>query len=85
MCSICLEDYEHGDEICRTTHSLKKRNTEAEGQGTNDSSRDVCQHTFHLDCMMQWLMKSQSKGRCPLCRCTFVPMEEWEQNRSSFV
>eukprot|EP00541_Cyclophora_tenuis_P016697 CAMPEP_0116561790 /NCGR_PEP_ID=MMETSP0397-20121206/11784_1 /TAXON_ID=216820 /ORGANISM="Cyclophora tenuis, Strain ECT3854" /LENGTH=337 /DNA_ID=CAMNT_0004087983 /DNA_START=268 /DNA_END=1281 /DNA_ORIENTATION=- len=35
------------------------------------SSRKVCQHAFHRDCIMMWLEKG--KKRCPICRNFFVP------------
>lgn len=30
-----------------------------------------CQHAFHYDCMLPWLVKG--KKRCPICRDMFVP------------
>jgi hypothetical protein len=30
-----------------------------------------CQHAFHYDCMLPWLIKG--KKRCPICRDWFVP------------
>lgn len=35
------------------------------------STRRVCHHAFHDDCILAWL--SKGKKRCPICRNFFVP------------
>lgn len=35
------------------------------------STRSVCPHAFHRDCILMWLEKG--KKRCPICRNFFVP------------
>jgi Ring finger domain len=35
------------------------------------STRRVCHHAFHDDCILLWL--SKGKKRCPICRNFFVP------------
>ncbi len=35
------------------------------------STRRVCHHAFHDDCILVWL--SKGKKRCPICRNFFVP------------
>lgn len=42
------------------------------------TAQDACRHVFHLDCVMKWLMKKRSKGKCPLCKQLFVSMEGLE-------
>ena len=32
-----------------------------------------CKHAFHVECMMQWLMRP--KDHCPLCRCNYLKGE----------
>jgi hypothetical protein len=51
-CSICISEYEAGDEVVWST-------------------RRLCPHAFHADCMLSWL--SKGKKRCPICRHFFVP------------
>jgi hypothetical protein len=38
-----------------------------------------CQHAFHYDCMLPWLVKG--KKRCPICRDWFVPGERIEDQK----
>ena len=42
-----------------------------EGDRVVFSTRTVCPHAFHEDCIMKWLEKG--KKRCPICRDFFVP------------
>ena len=35
------------------------------------STRSVCRHAFHEDCILKWL--ENGKKRCPICRNFFVP------------
>lgn len=42
------------------------------------SDNEKCNHIFHLECIMEWLMKKTAKGKCPLCRQTFVSMDGLE-------
>jgi hypothetical protein len=51
-CSICIMEYEVGDEVVWST-------------------RRLCPHAFHSDCILLWL--SKGKKRCPICRHFFVP------------
>lgn len=39
---------------------------------------DICNHVYHLDCITQWLMKKNAKGKCPICRRIFLSMEGLE-------
>jgi hypothetical protein len=36
-----------------------------------ESSSSSCQHVFHKDCMVDWLMK-EDHGTCPMCREVFL-------------
>jgi hypothetical protein len=51
-CSICIMEYEVGDEVVWST-------------------RRLCPHAFHSECILLWL--SKGKKRCPICRQFFVP------------
>ena len=42
-----------------------------EGDRVVFSTRSICPHAFHEDCIMMWLEKG--KKRCPICRNFFVP------------
>lgn len=50
FCSICLEAYKSGDEVCL-------------------SHNDDCDHVFHKDCIVSWLIQHDD---CPNCRAVFV-------------
>ena len=45
-CSICLGDYEIGDEIV---------------QSAAEREEEYCIHVFHSDCMLQWLAKGKKR------------------------
>lgn len=45
----------------------------AEGQEICYSSNKDCPHSFHLDCMVEWLMKHDD---CPLCRQDYLKETE---------
>lgn len=55
-CSICLEPYAEGDDICW-------------------SKNEKCSHAYHLNCMIDWLMRNDE---CPLCRENYLEVEEKE-------
>jgi Ring finger domain len=38
------------------------------------SSRRLCNHAFHLDCMMDWLTKMRDGTPCPCCRQEFTDL-----------
>jgi Ring finger domain len=57
-CTICLVDYEHGEEIQRNGF----QNPSSEGA--------TCGHVFHPDCISTWI-KSSGKAECPCCRRPF--------------
>ncbi len=42
------------------------------------SSRDECGHAFHLQCLLDWLIKMQPSTPCPCCRAEFT---DWESIR----
>ena len=53
ICSICLCEYETGEEI-------------------SWSPNEHCKHSFHKECITEWLMK---RDDCPVCRRNFVENE----------
>lgn len=44
----------------------------ADGQEVCSSKHKVCNHEFHLDCMVQWLQTRRSELACPLCRAPYT-------------
>jgi hypothetical protein len=46
-------------------------------QGSNH-----CQHVFHAECILKWLVKHQD---CPICRTDFGNVEEEEEFEESAV
>ena len=80
-CGICLGEYENGDQICKSAHKPFRPGYSLQTLGENNNDpldEDTCPHVFHLDCIMEWLMKKRAKGLCPLCRRTFLSMEGLE-------
>jgi Ring finger domain len=43
------------------------------------SSNVACQHAFHQDCMIDWLVKMQNGTPCPCCRQEFTDVTELEK------
>jgi Anaphase-promoting complex subunit 11 RING-H2 finger len=56
-CTICLVDFEHGEEI--------QRNAVCDLSGGT-----ICDHIFHPQCISSWIQKS-GKQECPCCRRSF--------------
>jgi Ring finger domain len=55
-CTICLIEYQHGDEIQRN--------------GFSDMSKS-CDHIFHPECITIWI-RSSYNAKCPCCRRPFL-------------
>jgi E3 ubiquitin-protein ligase DOA10 len=55
-CTICLIEYQHGDEVQRNAF--------------NEESK-VCDHIFHPECITEWIEQSNN-SECPCCRSPFA-------------
>ena len=44
------------------------------------SSNTLCQHAFHRDCIVEWLVKMQEGTPCPCCRQTFVDLKNGDDD-----
>lgn len=55
-CTICLVEYQHGDEVQRNAF--------------NEESK-VCDHIFHPECIAEWIEQSKN-SECPCCRSPFA-------------
>jgi Ring finger domain len=55
-CTICLIEYQHGDEIQRN--------------GFSDMSKS-CDHIFHPECIATWI-RTSCNAECPCCRRPFL-------------
>jgi hypothetical protein len=55
-CTICLIEYQHGDEIQRN--------------GFSDTSKS-CDHIFHPECITTWI-RTSCNAECPCCRRPFL-------------
>jgi len=62
-CSICLNDYECGQEI-------------------SSPKNGKCQHTFHKECIVGWLLKHDD---CPCCRRQYLDLESTRSSELSKV
>lgn len=64
-----LDGHEDGDSTESTIYSPKKCSICLESYVPNDeicwSNNPNCYHAYHLDCLIDWLMRSDE---CPLCR-----------------
>lgn len=38
--------------------------------------KTVCQHTFHLECLKQWVVNGETCARCPMCRSSRLILYE---------
>lgn len=45
------------------------------------SSNQQCQHAFHQDCVVGWLVKMQPETPCPCCRQEFTDLEKDREER----
>jgi Ring finger domain len=45
------------------------------------SSNRLCKHAFHLDCIMDWLIKSFDGTPCPCCRQDFTDLVLYRQEK----
>lgn len=43
------------------------------------SSNAECQHAFHEECIMEWLVKMQSGCPCPCCRQEFIDLPDHKE------
>jgi hypothetical protein len=50
-----------------------------EGDKVVWSSNQTCQHAFHKDCVVGWLVKFQPETPCPCCRQEFTDLEKLRQ------
>ena len=58
VCTICLCDYEEGDEIASSPNSK-------------------CKHSYHKECILEWLMKHDN---CPCCRVDYLSNTNEDNN-----
>jgi hypothetical protein len=72
-CAICLAPYEVNETVVwscchgQTSHTNHSSNDNA----TNSTG---CNHAFHYDCMIDWLIKVQDGTPCPCCRQEFTDL-----------
>lgn len=57
-CTICLCEYEEGEEIASSPNSK-------------------CTHTYHKECIVEWLMKHDN---CPCCRVDYLSVTKEDNN-----
>jgi hypothetical protein len=67
-------DYDHdfGDFQCRNDCHICMEEFEV-GDKVSWSASDTCKHTYHFQCIKEWLLK---KKDCPYCRQTMLPIDE---------
>lgn len=65
-CAICLGQYEVNETVvwscCHTNTNM------------NGTSSTGCNHAFHHDCMIDWLIKVRDGTPCPCCRQEFTDL-----------
>jgi hypothetical protein len=65
VCYICLDSFEVGDVVM---WSRRRRQEQANGKGMILTG---CQHVFHHECLMPWLLEKR-ENECPSCRSCFI-------------
>lgn len=54
-----------------------------EGETVVWSSNRLCNHAFHEECVMEWLIKMQDGTPCPCCRQEFTDVNKRKQRQKS--
>lgn len=79
-----LDGHEDGDSTESTIYSPKKCSICLERYAPNDeicwSNNPNCYHAYHLDCLVDWLMRSDE---CPLCREDYLYTQGHDFERDS--
>lgn len=73
QCIFCMEDFdheEHGHDCCLTDDESSVASSTASSFAGSEPVMLPCKHTFHRECLFEWLM---FQFHCPLCRSRVGP------------
>lgn len=74
-CAICLAPYEvHETVVWSCSHSPINNNNTSINSNNINSIKNGCNHAFHYDCMIDWLIKVRDGTPCPCCRREFTDL-----------
>jgi hypothetical protein len=80
VCYICLDNFDVGDVVmwspqrrCCYSSSIDEHNQNSNNSNniSNTTTLLGCQHVFHHECLMPWLMEKR-ENECPSCRALFI-------------
>lgn len=73
-CAICLAPYEVNETVVWSCCHGQTSNSKTNNNNDKATINTGCNHAFHYDCMIDWLIKVQDGTPCPCCRQEFTDL-----------